>query len=97
MTNDFFPNLAWCSVQSIADGLKTGAVQGGGKRDAKSSALTRRAVNIDMTRMLLHDSVRNCQSKTGATPDTLRGVKRIVDLGDVLRRDTNTSISHLNH
>ncbi len=82
---------------SVADGLKTSAVQGGGKRDAKSGALTRRAINIDMTRMLLNDSVRNCQPKTGATSHTLSGVKRIVDLCDILRRDTNTSICHLNN
>ena len=42
---------------SVADGLQTGAVQSGGKRDTERGALTGGAVNIDVARMLLNDSV----------------------------------------
>src|SRR5438552_10301367 len=47
--------------------------------------------------MLLNDTVGHRQSQTCAAPDTFGGEEWIVDLGDVLGRNSDTSIANFDH
>src|SRR2546429_9362835 len=66
------------------------------KGDAKSSTQAGRTRNVDMAGMLLHDSVSDCQPETRTASHSFGSEKRIVDLNDVFRRDTDAVIRDFN-
>src|SRR6185503_15997229 len=80
----------------VAHRLQTGPRMGRRQCDAERRAAAGRAFHADVTRVLLDNSVRDSQPETGAATDSLCRVKRVVDLGDVFRRDAQTRIGDFN-
>ena len=70
---------------------------GSWQRDAKSCAASRRAFYADVSRMLLNNAVGHCQTEAGAAADSLGRVKRIVNLGDIFRSDSQTRIGNFDN
>src|ERR1043166_964791 len=66
------------------------------KGDAKCSAETGRAINTDMSGMLLHNAVGDRQAEAGAASDTLRSEERIIDLDDIVRVNAYAVIGDFN-
>src|SRR5215212_5210559 len=79
-------------VALVADGLETGADACGRQGDAESGAVARRAVDCYATRVFLDNSVGDRKTEAGSLSDAFRRVERVVDLGNVLRCDTDTRI-----
>src|SRR5437868_462041 len=63
-----------------------------GKCDSKCSAGPGCARDADVARVLLHDAVSDCESKTSTAADSLRSEKRIVNFGDVFGSDADASV-----
>src|SRR5207237_9494428 len=65
--------------------------------DAERRAPSWRALHADVSRMLLDDSVRDSETKPGASTDSFGCVERVVKFRDILRSDADAGVPHLNH
>src|SRR5438105_12772488 len=82
---------------SVTNSLQARTRVCSGQCNSKGSAASGRTLNTDVAGVLLNNSIRNGEAEASATSHTLGRVERIVNLRDVFRGDTDSSISHLDH
>src|SRR2546426_10294626 len=81
----------------VTHGLQARAGVGGGESDAEGGAAAGGAFDADVAGGFLNDAVRDGQAQAGAAPDAFGGVERVVDLGNVFRRDADAGVGYFNH
>src|ERR1051326_2772767 len=81
----------------IADSLKACAHARGWQGDAERGAVAWSAFDADASGVFLNDSIRDSQTEAGSLANALGGVERIVNLGYILGRDTDSGVGDLGH